>query len=188
MLRIAGVDEVGRGPLVGPVVVAAVILDPTRPIVGLKDSKKLSEKRRDALNIDIQEKALCYRIEMLSAEVIDDINILQATLQGMRNAVLNLSIQPDKVLVDGNQVPNLRLPTEAIVRGDATIPEIQAASILAKVFRDQWMRELDQRYPLYGFAQNKGYPTAAHRAALRLYGPCPYHRKSFAPVREALLS
>ncbi len=183
---IAGVDEVGRGPLVGDVVTAAVILDPKKPIAGLADSKKLSEKKREALYELILENALCYAIGRCSAEEIDRFNILQATMIAMQRAVAGLSIQPQFVLIDGNRCPELPMPSQAVVKGDSLVQEISAASILAKVTRDREMAELDRQYPQYGFAKHKGYPTAQHLEALQLHGPLSEHRKSFKPVRLAL--
>ncbi len=183
---IAGVDEAGRGPLAGPVVAAAVILDDMRPIAGLNDSKKLSAARREKLFDEIRAKALCCSIAQASVEEIDEINILQATLLAMRRAVEGLRLKPAKVLVDGNRLPVLDVLAEAIVKGDATVPAISAASILAKVTRDRWCAELDARYPQYGFAAHKGYGTAEHLAALQAYGACPEHRKTFAPVTRVL--
>ena len=181
----AGVDEAGRGPLAGPVVAAAVILDDLRPIAGLADSKKLTAARREKLFDEIRAKALCCSIAEASVEEIDRLNILQATLLAMRRAVEGLRLKPVKVMVDGNQLPRLDVLAEAVVKGDALIPAISAASILAKVHRDRWCAQVDKHYPDYGFAAHKGYGTAAHLAALRAYGPCPEHRQSFAPVREA---
>lgn len=183
---LAGVDEAGRGPLAGPVVAAAVILDPTQPIKGLGDSKVLSEKTRERLFDMIRDKALCCCIAEASVEEIDRINILQATMLAMRRAVEGLRLKPAKVLVDGNRLPVLRVPAEAIVKGDAKVPAISAASILAKVHRDRLCLEMHERHPQYGFAGHKGYGTAEHLAALREHGPCDWHRRSFAPVREAL--
>lgn len=183
---IAGVDEVGRGPLAGPVVAAAVILDPARPIAGLADSKTLSPLRREQLAVEIRAKALAWALGRAEVAEIDRLNILQASLLAMQRAIAALSIVPDQALVDGNRCPLLACPCRAIVRGDATVPAISAASILAKVARDAEMGELHERYPRYGFAQHKGYPTAAHRDALRRFGPCPEHRRSFAPVAAAL--
>jgi ribonuclease HII len=184
---IAGVDEAGRGPLAGPVVAAAVILDDQNPIKGLNDSKKLSPKRREKLYDEIRAKALCCSVAQASVEEIDRLNILQATLLAMRRAVEGLRLKPHKVLVDGNRLPVLDVRAEAIVRGDATVPAISAASILAKVTRDRWCRELDLQYPQYGFAGHKGYGTAEHLAALRSHGACPEHRKTFAPVAQVLV-
>ncbi|MDT7515972.1 ribonuclease HII [Rhodoferax mekongensis] len=183
---VAGVDEAGRGPLAGPVVAAAVILDDLRPIAGLNDSKKLSAARREKLFDEIRAKALCCSIAQASVEEIDEINILQATLLAMRRAVEGLRLKPAKVLVDGNRLPVLDVLAEAIVKGDATVPAISAASILAKVTRDRWCAELDARYPQYGFATHKGYGTAEHLAALQTHGACPQHRKTFAPVTRVL--
>ena len=183
---IAGVDEAGRGPLAGPVVAAAVILDDLRPIAGLNDSKKLSAARREKLFDEIRAKALCCSIAQASVEEIDEINILQATLLAMRRAVEGLRLKPAKVLVDGNRLPVLDVLAEAIVKGDATVPAISAASILAKVTRDRWCAELDAQYPQYGFAAHKGYGTTEHLAALQTHGACPEHRKTFAPVTRVL--
>lgn len=183
---IAGVDEVGRGPLVGAVVTAAVILDPHQPILGLDDSKKLSEKKRLLLAEEIKQKALAWSLGRAEAEEIDQLNILHATMLAMKRAVENLKIQPHFVLVDGNRVPELMIPAQAIVKGDGLVAEISAASILAKVARDQEMAELDKRYPEYAFAQHKGYPTALHLAKLAELGPLAQHRRSFAPVRKLL--
>ncbi len=187
ILRIAGVDEAGRGPLAGPVAVAAVILDPARPIAGLGDSKALSEARRDALEPLIRERALAWHVEMVSAAEIDRLNILRATLEGMARALRALAPGAERALIDGNRLPpGLPCPAEALVRGDAREPAIMAASILAKVARDRWMCELDVRHPGYGFALHKGYPTPAHLENLRRLGPCAEHRRSFAPVRACL--
>ena len=183
---IAGVDEVGRGPLVGAVVTAAVILDPQKPIIGLTDSKKLSEKKRLALAEEIKEKALCWSLGRAEPEEIDSLNILHATMLAMQRAVEGLSITPDFVLVDGNRVPNFSMPAQAVVKGDALVQEISAASILAKVTRDLEMAELDKQFPEYGFAKHKGYPTALHFEKLSQYGATPFHRKSFAPVARCL--
>ena len=183
----AGVDEAGRGPLAGPVVAAAVILDDLRPIAGLADSKKLTAARREALFDEIRAKALCCSIAEASVEEIDRLNILQATLLAMRRAVLGLRLKPVMVLVDGNRLPVLDMQAEAIVKGDALVPAISAASILAKVHRDRWCAQIDSDYPDYGFAGHKGYGTAAHLAALREYGATPLHRSSFAPVAAQLL-
>ena len=183
---VAGVDEAGRGPLAGPVVAAAVILDQRHPIQGLADSKKLTALRRERLFDEIRAKALCCSIAEASVEEIDRLNILQATLVAMRRAVAGLRLKPSKVLVDGNRLPTLDVLAEAIVGGDALVPAISAASILAKVHRDRWCLTLDQQYPQYGFAQHKGYGTAAHLAALRAHGPCAQHRTSFRPVAELL--
>lgn len=184
---IAGVDEVGRGPLVGAVVTAAVILDPAKPIVGLADSKKLSEKRRLALFDEIKEKALSWSLGRAEPEEIDQLNILHATMLAMQRAVAGLAIVPDFVLIDGNRCPALPMPAQAVVKGDSLVAEISAASIIAKVTRDKEMAELDLLFPQYGFAQHKGYPTALHMERLALHGATPHHRRSFAPVRNALL-
>ena len=185
--RVAGVDEAGRGPLVGSVVAAAVILDPNNPIAGLNDSKKLTEKKREKLFIEIQEKALAWSIAEATHTEIDEHNILQATFLAMRRAVEGLAQIPDKVLVDGNQIPKgIEIACEAIVGGDASHPEISAASILAKVTRDRQMQELDARYPQYGFAKHKGYPTKAHFEAIAQHGVIDEHRRSYAPVKRAL--
>lgn len=176
---IAGIDEAGRGPLAGPVVAAAVILDPQQPISGLADSKLLSEKKREALFDEIRVKALAYGIGWASPEEIDAVNILQATFLAMRRAKQQLKITPTLALVDGNQDPGLDCPTQTIVQGDRFVQVISAASILAKVTRDRWMQDLDQRYPGYGFAQHKGYPTAAHKKAILHLGLTDVHRKSF---------
>ncbi|WP_035363061.1 ribonuclease HII [Acinetobacter indicus] len=186
-MKIAGVDEAGRGPLVGTVVAAAVILDPNNPIAGLNDSKKLSEKKREKLFIEIQEKALAWAIAEASPAEIDELNILQASLLAMRRAVEALQLQPDQVLVDGNKIPQgLSMPCEAVVGGDALHAEISAASILAKVTRDRQMLELDQKFPQFGFAKHKGYPTKAHFEAIALHGVTAEHRRSFGPVRKVL--
>jgi ribonuclease HII len=182
----AGVDEAGRGPLAGPVVAAAVILDELNPIKGLADSKKLTALRREALYDEIRAKALCCSIALATAEEIDSLNILQATMLAMKRAVEGLRLRPHKVLVDGNRLPTLVILAEAIVKGDALVPSISAASILAKVYRDRWCAEFHLEYPQYGFAGHKGYGTAEHLAALRLHGACPQHRRSFAPVAEVL--
>ncbi|QEI09242.1 ribonuclease HII [Pigmentiphaga aceris] len=183
---IAGVDEAGRGPLAGPVYAAAVILDISRPIAGLADSKILSEPMRDALALEIRERALAWSIASASVEEIDEINILQATMLAMERAVVGLSTLPDLVRVDGNRLPRLSCRGEAIVKGDATVPAISAASILAKTARDADLRLLHEAYPAYGFDQHKGYGTALHLSQLASLGPCPAHRRSFAPVRNAL--
>jgi ribonuclease HII len=183
----AGVDEAGRGPLAGPVVAAAVILDDLNPIKGLADSKKLSALRREKLFNEIRAKALCCSIAQASVEEIDELNILQATLLAMRRAVEGLRLKPQLVLVDGNRLPVLEMRAEAIVKGDSLIPAISAASILAKVTRDRWCVELDLQYPMYGFAGHKGYGTAEHLAALRAHGACSQHRKTFRPVTEVLM-
>ena len=184
---VAGVDEAGRGPLAGPVVAAAVILDPRQPIAGLADSKKLTARRRERLYDEICAKALCCSIALASVAEIDRLNILQATLLAMQRAVAGLRLPPAKVLVDGNRLPTLGVLAEAIVDGDATVPAISAASILAKVQRDRWCAEVDAQWPQYGFAAHKGYGTAAHLAALRAHGACEHHRRSFAPVAAVLL-
>ncbi|GIX25140.1 MULTISPECIES: ribonuclease HII [Caldimonas] len=183
---VAGVDEAGRGPLAGPVVAAAVILDDQQPVKGLADSKRLSALRRERLYDEIRAKALCCSIAVASPEEIDRLNILQATLLAMRRAVEGLRLKPARVLVDGNRLPVLKVPAEAIVQGDAKVPAISAASILAKVHRDRLCMALHEAHPEYGFATHKGYPTREHLAALREHGPCPAHRRSFAPVRDAL--
>ncbi|ESP90507.1 MULTISPECIES: ribonuclease HII [Pseudoalteromonas] len=184
--HIAGVDEVGRGPLVGDVVTAAVILDPSKPIEGLTDSKKLSEKKRNALAEEIKEKALCYCIARATVEEIDELNILHATMLAMKRAVEGLKIPAEFVFVDGNRLPDISVPAQAVVKGDSLVAEISAASILAKVTRDNEMIELDAQYPEFGFAGHKGYPTKAHFAALAEHGVTPHHRKSFKPVQRIL--
>jgi len=183
---VAGVDEAGRGPLAGPVMAAAVILDDQNPIAGLADSKQLSAIKRDQLFDEIRAKALCFAVAQASVDEIDQLNILQATLLAMRRAVLALRLPPKLVLVDGNRLPVLPMRCEAIVKGDSLIAAISAASILAKVTRDRWCDEVELSYPAYGFAQHKGYGTAQHLAALQAHGACPLHRKSFAPVRDVL--
>jgi len=183
---IAGVDEVGRGPLVGNVVAAAVILNPNKPISGLADSKKLSEKKRNLLYTEIKEKALAWCVASASPQEIDEINILHASMLAMKRAVEGLKISPEFVYVDGNRCPDLTCPSEAVVKGDSIIAEISAASILAKVDRDHEMTLLDKDYPEYGFAKHKGYPTAVHFAALNKHGPLSEHRRSFKPVRDLL--
>ncbi|TGD74078.1 ribonuclease HII [Mangrovimicrobium sediminis] len=183
---IAGVDEVGRGPLAGDVVAAAVILDPARPIPGLRDSKKLSEARREALALEIREHALAWCVARASVAEIDDMNILQASLLAMHRAVDGLSTAPGYVLVDGNRLPRWDYHSEPVVKGDDRVPAIAAASILAKVQRDYELVELEGMYPGYGFARHKGYPTAEHLEALRRLGVTPVHRRSFAPVRALL--
>mgnify|MGYP001195901488 CR=1 FL=1 len=184
----AGVDEAGRGPWAGAVVAAAVVLDPARPIAGLNDSKKLSATKREALYAQICEQALCYCIAEASPAEIDQLNILQATMLAMTRAVQGLAQQPAQVWVDGNRLPNWSYAAQAVVGGDGKFAEIAAASILAKVSRDRACQELDKQYPGYGFAQHKGYGTAAHLAALQKYGATPAHRRSFAPVRAVLLA
>jgi ribonuclease HII len=186
VLLICGVDEAGRGPLAGPVSAAAVILDASRPIEGLADSKKLSEKQRDRLAPIIREHALAWAVAYAEVGEIDQLNILQATLLAMRRAVLALQIQPHQVLVDGLYCPQTGIPSQAIVKGDSKIAAISAASILAKTARDELMLKLHEQYPQYGFDGHKGYPTAAHLAALREHGVSDVHRRSFRPVREAL--
>ena len=182
----AGVDEAGRGPLMGPVVAAAVILDDLHPIKGLADSKVLTALRREKLYDEIRAKALCFSISLATAAEIDDLNILQATMLAMKRAVEGLRLKPVKVLVDGNRIPTLSVMAEAIVGGDARVQAISAASILAKVWRDRWCQEFHLDYPQYGFASHKGYGTAEHLAALRQHGACPEHRRSFSPVAEVL--
>ncbi len=184
---LAGVDEAGRGPLAGPVVAAAVILDDARPIAGLADSKVLTALRRERLYDEIRAHALCVSVAQASAEEIDQLNILQATLLAMRRAVEGLRLAPARVLVDGNRLPVLKVPAEALVRGDAQVAAISAASIVAKVTRDRGCQELHERFPHYGFAAHKGYGTAEHLAALARHGACPEHRRSFAPVARAML-
>jgi ribonuclease HII len=182
----AGVDEVGRGPLVGDVVAAAVILDPDQPIEGLMDSKKLSEKRREALSVEIKERALCWSIAVASPQEIDELNILHATMLAMKRAVLGLSQAPDHVYVDGNRCPEIPYSVEAVVKGDSKVAEISAASIIAKVHRDHQMLELDAQFPQYQFAKHKGYPTPAHLQLIKEHGVLPEYRRSFAPVRRLL--
>ncbi len=184
----AGVDEAGRGPLAGPVVAAAVMLDASKPIEGLADSKQLSEKKRERLFDEIRAKALCFCIAEASVEEIDSLNILQATLLAMRRAVEGLRLKPQMVLVDGNRLPQLKVPAQAIVKGDSKVQAISAASILAKVHRDRQCLQMHETYPGYGFAAHKGYPTAEHLAALLLHGVTPWHRRTFGPVREILAS
>ncbi len=183
---IAGVDEVGRGPLVGAVVTAAVILDPNNPIEGLGDSKKLSEKKRLLLAQEIKQKALAWSLGRAEPAEIDDLNILHATMLAMQRAIKSLKIRPHFVLVDGNRIPDLDIPTQAIVKGDSLVPEISAASILAKVARDAEMLALDKQFPQYAFAQHKGYPTKLHLEKLAEFGVLPQHRRSFAPVRKLM--
>ena len=183
---VAGVDEVGRGPLAGPVVAAAVILDPEFPIVGLADSKRLTEKRREQLAGEIRTHALAWALGRAEVEEIDRLNILRASLLAMQRAVQALDPQPDSALIDGNRCPQLRCPAEAVVKGDASIAAISAASIIAKVARDEEMREMDARYPGYGLARHKGYPSRAHLEALQRLGVTPIHRRSFGPVRRLL--
>lgn len=183
---IAGVDEAGRGPLAGPVVTAAVILDPMRPIDGLRDSKKLTEASRERLAAEIKERALDWSVAHATVEEIDELNILQATMLAMKRAISGLTVRPSLVLVDGNRVPRIDLPVNAIIQGDDKIAAISAASIIAKTTRDHWLEELDERYPEYGFAKHKGYGTKEHLEALAKYGPLPVHRKSFGPVKQAI--
>lgn len=180
---ICGVDEAGRGPLCGPVVAAAVVLDPARPIDGLKDSKKLSARRREQLALTIREHSLVWAVAHATVEEIDRLNILHATMLAMTRAVAQLSLPPDEVRVDGNRCPEVPYPVRAIVKGDASDPSISAASILAKTARDAIMCALDADFPHYGLAQHKGYPTPAHLAAIKKYGVVDFYRKSFAPVR-----
>ncbi|WP_062264800.1 ribonuclease HII [Endozoicomonas arenosclerae] len=183
---VCGVDEVGRGPLCGPVVTAAVILDPENPIDGLNDSKKLSEKKRDLLFDEIKAKALSWSIGRAEVEEIDELNILHATMLAMQRAVAGLSVKPELALIDGNRCPELPCRAEAVIKGDGRVPEIGAASILAKVTRDREMAELEKMYPGYGMGGHKGYPTKVHMDALKKLGATPIHRRSFKPVREAL--
>lgn len=183
---VCGVDEAGRGPLAGAVYAAAVILNNQHPIIGLADSKKLSEKKREQLALAIRQHATAWAIATASVEEIDELNILRASLLAMRRAVEALSLRPHEVLVDGLYCPDTGLPSRAIVKGDSSVPEISAASILAKTARDAAMLEMHERLPQYGFAVHKGYPTAAHIAALNLHGVSPEHRKSFGPVRRLL--
>ncbi|THB72500.1 MAG: ribonuclease HII [Gammaproteobacteria bacterium] len=185
---IAGVDEAGRGPLAGAVFAAAVILDPARPVDGLMDSKKLSEKKRSILEQQIKEKALSWSIAYASVDEIDDINILQASMLAMKRAVETLETPPDHVLVDGNRCPQIRFPVEAIVKGDQLVAEISAASILAKQARDKELIQLDDKYPGYGFAQHKGYGTKQHLEAIQILGPTPVHRKSFRPICDLVVA
>ena len=184
---VAGVDEAGRGPLAGPVVAAAVILDDLKPIPGLADSKTLSARQRERLSEAIHARALCFSVAHASVEEIDQLNILQATLLAMRRAVMGLRLKPNKVLVDGNRLPTLEIMAEAVVQGDRKVPAISAASILAKVARDRWCLEIDAEYPAYGFAAHKGYGTAQHLEALKRHGATPWHRRSFSPVAQVLL-
>jgi len=183
---VAGVDEAGRGPLAGPVVAAAVILDDLKPIPGLADSKTLSLRQRERLSAEIHARALCFSVAQASVEEIDRLNILQATLLAMRRAVMGLRLKPHKVLVDGNRLPTLDIVAEAVVQGDRKVPAISAASILAKVARDRWCLEIDAEYPAYGFAAHKGYGTAQHLLALQTHGATPWHRRSFSPVARVL--
>lgn len=184
--RLAGVDEVGRGPLIGSVVAAAVILDPSQPIEGLTDSKKLTARKREALDVQIRERALAFAVAEASAAEVDQLNIYHATHLAMRRAVDALAPEAEYLLVDGNRLPGHALPGQAVVKGDARHPAIAAASILAKVVRDAQMVALDMRYPEYGFARHKGYPTKEHLAALAAHGPLAEHRRSFAPVQRQL--
>jgi ribonuclease HII len=184
--HVAGVDEAGRGPLAGPVIAAAVILDPENPVIGLKDSKQLTPSRREALYLEITQKAIAWEVGRAGVEEIDRLNILQATLLAMQRAVVRLSPPARYVLVDGNQCPRLDCPVEAVVGGDSTIAAISAASIIAKVTRDREMVELDRRYPGYGLARHKGYPSREHLLALQQLGVTPLHRRSYAPVRKLL--
>lgn len=184
--RVAGIDEVGRGPLVGDVVTAAVILDPNNPIEGLNDSKKLSEKKRLALLPEIKEKALAWSVGRCSPSEIDELNILQATMVAMQRAIAGLKVKPDLALIDGNRCPELPMDSQAVVKGDLRVAEISAASIIAKVVRDQEMEELDKVHPEFGFAKHKGYPTKAHFEAIEKHGVIEEHRKSFKPVKRAL--
>jgi ribonuclease HII len=192
IIWVCGIDEAGRGPLVGAVVAGAVVLDPNNPIEGLKDSKKLSSARREYLYGQIMQKAKAWGVGEASPIEIDEINILQATMLAMRRAIEDLrsklGVWPDKALIDGNRCPELPIPAEAIIKGDAKEPSISAASIIAKVTRDRQMQILHERYPQYGFAQHMGYPTEAHFAALKQYGACAEHRRSFSPVRKVLES
>lgn len=185
-LLICGVDEVGRGPLAGPVVAAAVILDPQRPIGGLADSKKLTEKKRRQLSLEIRERSLAWSIARAEVEEIDELNILHATMLAMRRAVDALALQPHRALVDGNRLPDLSCDAEAVIRGDAIHPCISAASIIAKVARDSEMVGMELKYPGYGFDRHKGYPTRIHLQALQQLGVTPIHRRSFAPVKKLL--
>ena len=182
ILVCAGVDEAGRGPLAGPVVAAAVILDPARPIRGLADSKVLAPVRREVLAKRIRERATAFAVALAAVDEIDSLNILHASMLAMQRAVEALAVPPEEVLVDGNRCPNVAFRVRAIVRGDASVPSISAASILAKTARDAMLRELDREYPAYGFARHKGYATPEHLAALALHGPCAAHRRSFSPV------
>ena len=190
LIWVCGVDEAGRGPLVGAVVAGAVVLDPSNPIEGLRDSKKLTPARREFLYEQIMEKARAWGVGQASPTEIDDINILQATMLAMRRAIEDLTVRlgawPDKALIDGNRCPELPISAEAIIKGDAKEPAISAASIIAKVTRDRQMQALDRLHPQYGFAQHMGYPTEAHFAALKEFGACDEHRRSFAPVRKVL--
>jgi len=184
---VAGVDEAGRGPLAGPVVAAAVILDDLRPIRGLADSKVLTERRREQLELQIRAHALCFAVASATVEEIDGLNILQATMLAMQRAVLALRLLPHRVVVDGNRVPTLAMPTAAVIDGDALVAAISAASILAKVHRDRLCHELHERHPEYGFDRHKGYCTPEHLEALRRHGACGAHRRSYAPVRAVMV-
>jgi len=183
---VCGVDEAGRGPLAGPVVAAAVILDPARPIPGLNDSKKLSEKKRDALAVLIRERAVAWAVAEASVAEIDQLNILHASMLAMQRAVAGLAIKAERAMIDGNRCPKLDIPAEAVVKGDGKIASIAAASILAKTVRDAGMLVLHMQYPMYGFDRHMGYPTAAHFAALETHGASPVHRRSFGPVAKQL--
>jgi ribonuclease HII len=183
---VCGVDEAGRGPLAGPVVAAAVILDPARPIPGLNDSKKLSEKKREALAVLIRERAIAWAVAEASIEEIDRLNILHASMLAMQRAVAALTVRPESAMIDGNRCPKLDIPSEAVVKGDGKIASIAAASILAKTVRDAGMLVLHAQYPMYGFDRHMGYPTAAHCAALEAHGASPVHRRSFGPVAKQL--
>lgn len=183
---VAGVDEAGRGPLAGPVIAAAVILDPTQPLDGLRDSKKMTDRQRELAFESLHRHAIAIGVGQADSREIDELNILHATMLAMRRAVEALTCRPDSVLVDGNRCPELLVPVDAIIGGDGTVPSISAASIIAKVTRDRIMLELHERYPVYGFDRHKGYPTKAHRLALSLHGPMAEHRRSFAPVRDCL--
>lgn len=186
-MLIAGIDEAGRGPLAGPVFAAAVILDPARPVSGLRDSKALSPQRREELAVHVRAQATAWAVASADVAEIDTLNILQATLLAMRRAFEALGVTPREALIDGNHCPRLACPTRAVIKGDRDVAVISAASILAKTARDALLVQLDARYPHYGFAQNKGYGTAAHLAALRRYGPCEIHRSTFAPVAQMIL-
>ena len=185
-MYVCGVDETGRGSAISGVWIAACILDPNNPIEGLRDSKKLSAKRREKLAEEIKTKALCWSINIATIEEVETLNVLNATLLGMKRAVECLQVKPSKVFVDGNKLPDLNIPAEAIVGGDDLIPAISAASIIAKVERDKVIMELHQKYPQYGFDKHKGYLTKAHMEALQEYGPCPIHRKTYGPIRALL--
>jgi ribonuclease HII len=184
-MLIAGIDEAGRGPLAGPVVAAAVILDPARRVRGLRDSKVMTPEQRETVAIEIRAKAIAWAVASSDVGEIDAMNILRATLLAMRRAVERLSVQPIEALIDGDHCPQLTCPAYAIIKGDRDVPAISAASIIAKTTRDAMLVALDRDYPMYGFARHKGYGTPEHLAALDLHGPCPHHRKSFAPVLQA---